>query len=129
LLFSCTKNSVVSVLHISKRNWTQQDLNHDVFSVDLYDRITGDSKERNTSLPPVDWMCQTSLDSCQCFWDLIPGMLLETMEGERCFWGIGVPITGVPERIVFPWQIEIPITLRLTIRLTIFELNDEVNDL
>jgi hypothetical protein len=28
------------VLHISKRNFTQQYLNQDVFSVDLYDRMT-----------------------------------------------------------------------------------------
>jgi hypothetical protein len=40
LLVACTKNSVASVLHISKRNCTQQHLNHDVFSVDLYDRVT-----------------------------------------------------------------------------------------
>ena len=53
LLLTCTKNIVTSVLHISKRNCTQEHLNHDVFPVDFYDDITGDSKQRNTVLPPV----------------------------------------------------------------------------
>ena len=48
-----TKNNVDSVLHIFKRNYTQHHLNYDVFVVDFYDRITGDSKEGNTVLPPV----------------------------------------------------------------------------
>ena len=35
LLLTCTKNIVVSVLHISKRNYTQHHSNHDVFAVDF----------------------------------------------------------------------------------------------
>jgi hypothetical protein len=53
LLLDCTKNSFASVLHISKRKCTQEHLNHDVLSVDFYDDITGDSKQRSTVLRPV----------------------------------------------------------------------------
>ena len=54
--------SIVCHLHVHtrehsvnqhKRNYTQQYLNHDVFAVDFYDRITDYSKEKNTVLPPV----------------------------------------------------------------------------
>jgi hypothetical protein len=53
LLLPCAKNSVTAILHISKRNCAQQHLNHDVFTVDLYCRRTGDPKYRNTVVPPV----------------------------------------------------------------------------
>jgi hypothetical protein len=66
-----TVSNVTSVIHISKRNYTQQHLNHDVFPVDLYGRITGDPKERNTVVPPVrqlnvsDFLC-TDLNKVYC---------------------------------------------------------------
>ncbi len=47
------KNSITSVLNISKRNCTLEHLTHDVFAVDFYDSIPGDAKERNTVVPPV----------------------------------------------------------------------------
>ena len=71
LLLACTKNRVASVLHISKRNCTQQHLNHDIFAVDFYDHITGDCKERNNVLHPVrqlnvsDLLC-TDLTKVYC---------------------------------------------------------------
>jgi hypothetical protein len=47
------------VLHISKRNCTQQHLNHDVFSVDLYDRMTVVPSREIFSLLLDNRMCQT----------------------------------------------------------------------
>ena len=48
---SCMENIIF--FNISKRNCTQEHLDHDVFAVDFYDDIPGDAKERNTVLPPV----------------------------------------------------------------------------